>query len=250
MLNYNYINGVNSEGEIIEIDAFPGAGGKDPKVVLNYTTEGTPVGTPIQHRLEQIGLASFAQTLAGYLVDMFYPVGTIYCTKLKNADPNQLFPGTEWNRVAADRYLKGTDENSGAPVATDGGAKSFTLTNAQLPAHTHGITGGTQSTKITGTTKEGEGSHYHPVNTWVINAFLNQKVTNNNDSVLQIPQCTAYNAVALAQDTAGNIYGTHTHTFDATIDVTLPTSTKSAGSGAAVNLNPLYYGCYMWLRIK
>lgn len=250
MLNYNYINGVNSEGEIIEIDAFPGAQNysQDPKVVLNYTSEAT-AGNPIQHHLEQVGLASFAQTLAQHLVDIFYPVGTIYCTKLNDVYPFKLFPGTTWTRVAGNSYLR-NNTNISAKEAENGGRESFTLTTSNLPAHVHGIGGGTQSTKITGTTKEGEGTHSHALNP-PLNSYQSMwtsvKLEGGGTAVLpQYPLNWDQNyATAIA-----SVSSAHTHTFDATIDITLPTSTKSTGSGTAVSLNPSYYGCYMWLRIK
>ena len=135
-----------------------------------------------------------------------------------------------------------------ADVATDGGSESFTLTTANLPAHTHGISGGTQSAKVTGTTKTGEGAQGHPVTTQVIQGYGTYKVTNNNDGSLVIPTYLSQWAQAIGQDAAGNIYGTHTHTFDATIDITFPSSTTSTGAGKKVSLNPWYYGCYMWLR--
>lgn len=67
-----------------------------------------------------------------------YPVGAIYIATVAT-NPGQLFGFGTWERIT-DKFLlaSGPTYNAGST----GGAATHTLTEAELPAHTHGLHGG------------------------------------------------------------------------------------------------------------
>ncbi len=69
------------------------------------------------------------------LLDMVYPVGSIYLS-VNAADPSTLFGGT-WERLK-DRFLLGAGDSYAAGAT--GGAAKHTLTASELPSHNHQIT--------------------------------------------------------------------------------------------------------------
>jgi microcystin-dependent protein len=83
-----------------------------------------PAGTP----------ATMKGTLA-QLLSLVYPVGI---TISLDGDPNTLIGGT-WTEVGAGRFPVGlnTGDADFDTIGKTGGAKTVTLTEAQIPAHTH-----------------------------------------------------------------------------------------------------------------
>lgn len=71
------------------------------------------------------------------LLNMFYPVGSVYETMDSSFDPNEKWGGT-WERIKG-RVLIGVDENdSDFNIAEKtGGEKTHTLVVSELPHHTH-----------------------------------------------------------------------------------------------------------------
>jgi hypothetical protein len=71
------------------------------------------------------------------LLNMFYPVGSIYETMDSSFDPNKKWGGT-WERIKG-RVLVGVDENDSDfnTVNKVGGEKTHTLVVSELPQHTH-----------------------------------------------------------------------------------------------------------------
>lgn len=90
-------------------------------------------------------LSTDDNTFLGFL-DWFYPVGTIYETTSPNFDTtakmNAHFGGT-WEVYGSGRVLvaKSTDTEFDT-IGETGGAKTHTLTVAEMPSHTHGLEGG------------------------------------------------------------------------------------------------------------
>ena len=70
----------------------------------------------------------------GNLLDMFYPVGSIYMTANASFNPNNQFGGT-WSKIE-NRFLYGSGSKS---VGATGGAETVTLTTSQIPSHSHGV---------------------------------------------------------------------------------------------------------------
>ena len=71
------------------------------------------------------------------LLNMFYPVGSIYETMDSSFDPNEKWGGT-WERIKG-RVLVGVDENDSDfnTAEKTGGEKTHTLVVSELPQHTH-----------------------------------------------------------------------------------------------------------------
>lgn len=67
------------------------------------------------------------------LLDLIYPVGTIFTTEDDNFDPNNHFNGT-WERIKG-KVIVGVDEADGAfdTVGKTGGEKNHTLIESELP---------------------------------------------------------------------------------------------------------------------
>lgn len=67
------------------------------------------------------------------IVDIVYPVGSIYMS-VNAADPSTLFNGTSWEKLEG-RFLLGSDSTY-KPGST-GGEATHTLTQGEMPKHTH-----------------------------------------------------------------------------------------------------------------
>lgn len=74
----------------------------------------------------------FSQLAGKALLDAVYPVGSIYMST-RSASPASLFGGS-WTRIQ-DRFLLAA--GSGYTAGTTGGAAAHTLTEQQMPRHTH-----------------------------------------------------------------------------------------------------------------
>ena len=69
------------------------------------------------------------------IIDLTYPVGSIYMST-RSESPEVLFPGTRWYTISG-RFLFGSDD--GYAVGTRGGEATHTLTESEMPSHTHGM---------------------------------------------------------------------------------------------------------------
>lgn len=84
-------------------------------------------------------LAITAATLKAAVLDLFFPQGTIYTTTSPGFNPAAAFGGT-WVTFGAGRVLVGQDvaQTEFAAFGQVGGAKTHTLTTAELASHVHG----------------------------------------------------------------------------------------------------------------
>lgn len=78
-------------------------------------------------------------------LDDYYPVGYIYISIMDN-DPNVMFGGT-WEKIEK-RSIYGADDND--VVGSAGGFEKVTLTNEQLPEHTHTASAHSHSISLSG----------------------------------------------------------------------------------------------------
>lgn len=67
------------------------------------------------------------------IVDIVYPIGSIYMS-VNAADPSTLFSGTSWEKLEG-RFLLGS--NSTYKPGSTGGEATHTLTQNEMPQHTH-----------------------------------------------------------------------------------------------------------------
>lgn len=80
----------------------------------------------------------FVAGFIGEIALAAYPIGTIYTTEDSAFDPNVTFGGT-WVAYGAGRVLVGLDsgDTDFDTAGETGGAKTVTLTTAEMPSHTH-----------------------------------------------------------------------------------------------------------------
>jgi hypothetical protein len=84
------------------------------------------------------GDLDIAGNLGSSLVNLIYPVGAIYIS-VNSTDPGTIWSGTTWVAFGAGRTLVGIDGGDGDfdSVEETGGAKTHTLTTAELASHYH-----------------------------------------------------------------------------------------------------------------
>ena len=82
------------------------------------------------------GEVSFSGSVTGNaLINLFYPVGSIYETTSSTFNPNTIWGGT-WERIKDKFLLSAGDIYAGG---TTGGESSHTLTVDEIPSHYHGV---------------------------------------------------------------------------------------------------------------
>lgn len=96
------------------------------------------------------------------LVDLIYPVGSVYISFNNKADPSMLFGGT-WERIR-NRFLWAATENG--VMGETGGEESHTLTVSEIPSHDGHLSAG-----IAGTVPMGHGNYEGYLNKNVSNAY-------------------------------------------------------------------------------
>jgi hypothetical protein len=81
------------------------------------------------------------------LLDLVYPVGSVYIS-MTATSPQELFGGS-WQQLK-DRFLLAAGEY---PAGSTGGEKEHTLTVAEMPAHSHTVSG-----RVNGEAGSGDGA--------------------------------------------------------------------------------------------
>jgi len=185
------------------------------------------------------------------LLDRTYPVGSIYMT-VNNANPATLFGGT-WERIQG-KFLLGA--SSGHAAGSTGGAESVTLTQTQLPAHTHSVSGHTHSVP----------NHTHTVPAHTHTATCSSAGVHHHEirRTMNAASGSARYALEGATDVVKPTLdaGAHTHTITVNSKAAFSTNstgscttgsggsgnTGSTGSGSAVGIMPPFLTVYMWKR--
>lgn len=162
-----------------------------------------------------------------------YPVGSIFIST-SSTNPSSYFGGT-WAAWGAGRVPVGIDttQTEFNAVQKTGGAKTHTLTKAQIPSHTHTAN---HSHSVDSISIPASGAHKHTV----FSKIFPFKVAADAE----------YGTVS---DSEGGFdpdtsQATHTHTVPAHDTNAADISTGSAGSGSAHNNLQPYIVCYMWKR--
>jgi microcystin-dependent protein len=218
--------------------------------------------------------------LTANIFDMIYPVGSIYMS-VDSTNPSTVFGGT-WVAWGSGQVPVGVniDDSDFSTVEKTGGEKTHTLSNAEMPSHTHttsqmSLNTGNQSANhahsipaLSGTAAS-DGGHNHNAHTSygrfvvaVTNACTKRQVGSNganrgyaavtssttDSSGIGYAATTAdvgghTHAVTTTANATGNNSANHTHS------VTVPPSNTGAtgADGKHNNLQP-YITCYMWKR--
>jgi len=106
------------------------------------TFTGTPLSTTAAEGTNSTQIATTAFVRAEIL-SRVYPVGSIFTTVTAYADSAAVVAvigGTTWVAFGAGKVLVGVDtgDSDFNTIEETGGAKTHTLTTAEMPAHTHG----------------------------------------------------------------------------------------------------------------
>lgn len=134
-----------------------------------------------------------------------------------------LCDGTNSTPNLVDRFIVGSKTDSGGThdIGDTGGANSLTLTEAQLPAHTHGA--GTLATNETG-------DHYHLDGTVMDSGAEDTYGSTVDASATRVDQSQSETKNNHAHTSTA---GAHSHTISG--------STGSTGSGSSIDNRPAYY---------
>ena len=203
------------------------------------------------------------------LLDLIYPVGSIYMS-VNNVAPSVFLGGT-WTAWGAGKVPVGinTSDADFSTVEKTGGAKTHTLTTAQLPghyhtvgAHSHGLNSHTHSIPALSGKAASNGAHTHQpsnqVNFMTTNAgsVVDDTGSAISGSGYNFPRIETDYSFTKAANTTSN--GAHEHTVTTTASTTGAASGSTAnssafnsgstGSGSAHNNLQPYITCYMWKR--
>ena len=204
------------------------------------------------------------------LVDLIYPVGSIYLSV--GVDPEMLFPGTKWDQIT-DKYLFGASTSvvagttGGSEMTTfqsDGTVGAHTLTLNEMPVHTHSFMGQEASTSQATTTHSHkvttakDGAHTNHSSCW---ATVTKWTSGQSRDCLMKSNDNDFKGAAISggththQVTCGTTSLTHTHS------VNVAGTVESAGGDTAhthdftgayhtIMLEPSYFAIDVYKRIS
>lgn len=208
-------------------------------VALDDTTPSTNTvysSSKVMSELDALA-TNITTDLTKALLDRFYPVGCVVMSfeDMTDAQVINRYGGTTWERIR-ERYLIAAGSSSHIAGST-GGSSTVTLTTNNLPSHSHNYYRSNTATS----------SHTLTINEVPVHNHLHQYYNFGNGGGAN---GLAYNITTgdyVGQDTGGmhgaGGDGSHTHPISRTY-----TTTSSAGSGTAVNIEPPYIAVYMWRR--
>lgn len=105
--------------------------------LINFNPQGNGIGIgQVCEKENTFQIALDVEIGGKTIVDMIYPVGSIYLA-YNHTNPGTLFPGTTWTRIYG-AFPWFTDANGA--IGLTGGERTVTLTVDNLPAHNHGGT--------------------------------------------------------------------------------------------------------------
>lgn len=157
----------------------------------------------------------------------FMPIGYIYMSVVSTS-PATLFGGGTWTRIGQGRVLVGQDSGQTEfDVAEEtGGSKTHTITNGELPSHTHAV------------------DHEHPI-------FFTNNDGNHIHTLTRKTGAGSQTGVVRGNNTASadgatDAVGDHNHAVDSP---PFTGSSGSTGSGTPHNNLQPYLVVYMWKRV-
>lgn len=200
-------------------------------------------------------IAPTVQNPLEQLMDIVYPVGSMYWTESKDFNPNEQFTGT-WERVK-DKFIYAYGDGSEA-LGTQAGSNTVTLQTANLPSHSHTMSHSHTINHDHAAFTSGSGSaHSHGLGGRVpYNNSLNwQGDTHGNLAGSGYKSAVTTDGGAVGTLTATGSESSHTHTIDVpsysgSSGGSSAANTGSSGSGTAFNVMPEYERAYCWKRIN
>lgn len=171
------------------------------------------------------------------ITDVAHPVGSIYIRD-DDVNPGILFGG-EWVEIQG-RLLLG--RSAGHEAGTTGGSETVTLTQEQMPSHTH--TGPSHTHTLTAhshtATCGSAGAHQHVFKRSKTSASGNKRYSGEGtaDSGKKVDSAGAHtHSITIANGGGGNTGAAGTG------------NTGATGGGQAINIMNPYYTVYIWKRI-
>lgn len=212
------------------------------------------------------------------LLNMIYPVGSIYLT-IGNTNPGSTLGGT-WEPLAAGYVLATYNATSGVQrygtkVGATTGKDKITLSTSQLPAHHHAGQSSAYKLKATGTHKHGASSdeqtitisssdHKHTYTKTTANGIYVTSAKDSDSDHYRIGTRGGTFKLAGFSDSSPSSQSTNTgnagsfevskkHKHKITIDdkelsLDVTGYTADTGSGSEIDVRPYTYAVYAWRR--
>ena len=264
-ITYEDKSALLAQNEIADINKISDTDMNEIKTVVNAIASATDTNVNDISSLKSRVSALETSTSVASIIDIVYPIGSIYIT-YDSTNPGTRWSGTTWIREAEGRCIIGLGTGYPTAGATGGGTTinlSHTHTSA---AHTHSINSHTHSTSDHALTIDQmpshthiQNSHNHPIpynannsaysSGWPyafssgLTSETNGKGWNGNAGTFKI---TATN-----QNTGGGQGHNHGNTGETslTTNSTAPGNTGSALSSTQSIMQP-YIVMYIWRRTK
>ena len=205
------------------------------------TGEISNLGTEVVDSVngKQTNKAPSVRAVVQDLVSILYPVGSIYMST-NSTNPKDLFGIGEWEQIK-DTFLMSAGNTYGA--GTTGGAASHT----HSIEHTHGVPG-VAHTHTTGNhtlTVAEMPSHSHGVT----NNYGDFGVANGSYGVVSNTNGSGAKATVSINNTGGSGAHNHGNTGSTTPNSTTTSSQSTSTSGSTSNLPP-YLAVFTWKRVS
>lgn len=177
--------------------------------------------------VESTSVGTRLSVLSSDIVDLVYPVGSIYMSA-NSVSPETLFGGT-WEAWGSGKMPIGVDEDDSdfATAEAEGGEKVHTLTASEMPSHTHGLNSHTHTIPAH---THGLNSHTHsvPAHTHGLNSHTHSTPSHTHS----IP---ALSGTAASAGSHGHTYYTRKEIFASGSSslTTLAPSTSYDGSASS-----------------
>ncbi len=175
-------------------------------------------------------------SMSGFVtLENVYPVGSIYTSTNNSKSPEELYPdlGWKWEQIT-NRFLYASEKSQEA--GEEGGSETITLTNEQLPSHTHSIP------NLSGTTSVA-GEHVHQAENGAYYMVTLMDGQTGEATIGFADGAHFYGPWSRYRNTTYSGAHTHTVTTDASI-------TGISGNSSPINILPPYLTVYMWKRIS
>lgn len=212
--------------------------------VIDITSEGVAFGARYD-----AGEGGAIQVLGKNILNIMYPIGSIYTNASDDTNPGTLLGFGTWEAFAAGRVLVGLN-SSDADFDTaeeTGGAKTHTLTTAEMPTHTH-VQNSHYHTQPTH--DHGQASHSHGAGALsgyqVYQSGSASRYRLSSGTYRYAISASSIDGVGYASSTASTTANNYWGGGDNTGGTTA--TNQNAGSGDAHNNMPPYIVVYMWKR--
>lgn len=187
-------------------------------------------------------------------LEELYPVGSIY-TSVVSTSPGGLLGFGTWETIGEGRVLvgagSGTDShgvNKQFLGGSTGGEYEHTLTNKELPDHTHGVTISSTNLGNKSTSLSGDHTHYYVMDDYT---GTERGLVPGGQGTEKIRELTS----EYGSDGNGNLWlyrtshaGAHTHGIDLGSHSHSVTVGDSGGAGQPHNNIQPYLTVFMWTR--